>query len=177
MIADDCFKKLNYRPNMIHKFNFLNHCNTTENIMSDLDFKAYPIDKDIILEEKLFQDINLQFPIMSGLIIYFKPYCYYRWHKDSNRKKSRGVTINILYTARNTSLSLFGSNEVENQMMNDVIHLDYEIDTLYLFNTQIKHCIVNLHEPRYIFSLIFKQEKDSLSYNDLKEYLKNDTIL
>lgn len=83
----------------------------------------------------------------------------------------------MLYTARETSLSLFASDQVESQMMNDIAHLDYEKDTLYLFNTQMKHCIVNLHEPRYLFSLLFEQDKDSLSYNDLKEYLKNDTFL
>lgn len=59
MIADNCFKKLNYQSTMIHNFNFINHCKTTDNIMSDLDFKAYPIDKNIILEEQLFKDINL----------------------------------------------------------------------------------------------------------------------
>lgn len=46
--------------------------------MSDLDFEAYPIDKDIILEEQLFKDIDLKFPITNGLIVYFKPYSYYR---------------------------------------------------------------------------------------------------
>lgn len=114
---------------------------------------------------------------MAGMIVYFKPYSYYRWHKDLNHKKSRGVTINMLYTARETSLSLFGSDKVESQMMNDITHLNYEKDKLYLFNTQETHCIINLHEPRYLFSLLFEQDKNCLSYNDIREYLKNDTIL
>lgn len=177
MIQENCFSELNYDPIMIHKFDYFNHCKKTDNIMDPTDLEVYLIDRSVVLQEPLFKQIDLMFPIANGAIAYFRPFSYYRWHKDSNRRHARGVTINMLYTARETSLTLFGSDKVEDQMMNDILHLNYKKYKFYLFNTQETHCVINLEESRYLFSILFEQDKDSLTYNDVKEYLQSDTLL
>jgi len=59
----------------------------------------------------------------------------------------------------------------------DFIELDYKPGELYLFNTQQPHTITNFSEQRTLFSIQFVEGKDTLSYNMLYEYLKNNGLV
>ena len=73
--------------------------------------------------------------------------------------------MNLLFSTENNSHTLFGHQR--DSLNKDVIELEYEPETFYLFNNQVPHTVINLDGPRYLFSLYFDQEKDYLSLRNL----------
>jgi hypothetical protein len=62
----------------------------------------------------------------------------------------------MLISEDHHSHTLFGE-DLHNQNMK-ITELKYMPNTLYLFNNQAEHCVINLDGPRYLFSLYFQQE-------------------
>jgi|TARA_B110000971_G_C19952974_1_gene474288 hypothetical protein len=109
--------------------------------------------------------LHKKFPIDNIAINNFHPNFYYRLHTDHGR----GVTINMLI-AGTDSHCLFVDDT-------HFIELDYKPGEMYLFNTQKPHTITNFSQQRTLFSIRFVDDKDTLSYDILYNYLKNNGLV
>ena len=137
-----------------------------------IDFKDYDwfehigwevieVPRELYMLEPVLKKIDSKFPIGRAAVLRSDPYQNYKWHTDLYR----GLTINLLLSAHNTSHSLFG---VEKNEENMYFHeLKYKPDTFYLFNTQIPHTVTNFAEPRYLFSVEFEAYSDELLYPEV----------
>lgn len=97
----------------------------------------------------VIKEINKEFPIYRAGILRMNPYQSYHWHKDETRQ----VSVNMLLSAHDTSNCLFGIPKNRDNMY--FTELKYQSSTLYLFNTQVLHTVINFQEPRFLFSLEF----------------------
>ena len=94
----------------------------------------------------------------------------YNWHRDA----SIGVSLNIVLTDYNChTIFSTGHYEYMNAMnfpiLDKIVELKYEPKKWFLFNSQIRHSVVNLdHRDRYLLTITFPKE---YSYNKLKEFL------
>jgi len=121
---------------------------------------------DYILASNIFlKKLHKKFAIYSIEIHNQNPNFYYKLHTDWRR----GVAINMLI-AGTDSHCLFVDNT-------HFIELDYNPGELYLFNTQQPHTITNFAEQRTLFSITFVDGKDTLTYDMLYAYLKNNGLV
>lgn len=123
-------------------------------------FDMFDIGKIFWSKEPLLKIINDQFPIKNCMMIRMSPNTSYNWHQDFYR----GVAINML-TETSNSHCLFG--DTKDRFNDSIVELPYQVGEFYLFNTQHRHCVINFEKPRYLFSTLFEQEKDDLSYQDV----------
>lgn len=101
--------------------------------------------------------INAQFPIRHAGILKMEPHTGYDWHTDTDR----AVAINMILDTRQNghpSETLF-SPDHGHAAQYKVSQLTYSPYSLYLFNTQVKHTVINHAEPRYLFSVEFEPTK------------------
>ena len=84
----------------------------------------------------------------------------YNWHVDDNR----GASLNMLISGED-SRCFFTDEPFE--MVNGIHELRYSPRTYYLFNTQEYHSVINTGSDRYLFSVEFLEDKNSLSYFQL----------
>jgi hypothetical protein len=94
----------------------------------------------------------------------------YNWHKDA----SIGVSLNMVLTDYNCH-TIFSTghydymNAMNFPILDKIVELKYEPKKWFLFNSQIRHSVVNLdHRDRYLLTITFPKE---YSYNKLKEFL------
>lgn len=128
------------------------------------NFKAVRLDLDYLFErDPFFNALYQNHKFVPGLIR-MDPHTYYNWHKDTNR----GVSINMLLNYDGNSYCMF-SKEKTNAMSGAFAPLHYMPNTYYLFNNQIAHTIYNFDRPRFLFSLEFAEDKDKLSFNQLRK--------
>lgn len=84
---------------------------------------------------------------------------HYALHKDT----IRGVNLNILLEADSTdSVTVFVDDKHDNN-----IRLEYKPNTLYAFNTQVFHSVLNFSKPRYLFTSGFEKTREHFKYRDL----------
>lgn len=152
------FKKFILKSKTIIKFS--RHINLYDQWITIDGFDMLEMRKGIWSKESLLKTINEAYPIKTCMIIRMSPNTSYNWHKDFYR----GVTINMLIEHSN-SHCLFG--DVVDRFNDNITELNYEVGHFYLFNTQHRHCVINFEKPRYLFSTVFEQEKDDLSYQDV----------
>lgn len=126
-------------------------------------WSGYPVPLSVVQKESVLSKVNSKFKIMFSGFVMMGPYRQYHWHTDVER----GVTINMLMTHGHTSYSLFGQKDKENDAQNHILTVNYEPNTLYLFNTQKPHTIINFEKPRFLYTVKFAQDAKSLSYNDI----------
>ena len=128
-------------------------------------FTVAPLPLEILLQEPLLKKLHEKFPIKIAGYIKIDPYRCYRWHADTNRK----VGINMLLNSDIHCYTLFGQ-----QMPNwtdeiyETVELKYEPNTLYSFNTQIEHTVINFEETRWLFSVEFDSD---VTYEDINAEL------
>lgn len=132
-------------------------------------FKAWEISDQIWKSEAVLSEINKEFKIKKAGIISIDANSIYDWHTDENR----GVSINMIIEADH-SHTLFKRDE--KQLVQKITELRYKPNTFYLFNTQALHCVINLNEPRYLFSCEFEENKKNLSYLKILTWIKKNKL-
>ena len=157
--ANYCYKKLGASTHIVSFFQ--NH-HSEFTYIDHYGFSVYQLPLELILQESILQDINNHHKIKSGGIIKIEPNRCYKWHQDA----VRGVCVNMLLQHQD-SFVLFGNTVSEDQI--DITRLDYSIGDFYLFNNQCMHTVVNFTEARYMFTLEFEQDKNSLTYENFYE--------
>ena len=155
--------------NMFHtKFNSLNW-------LPYFSWTTSPLPRSVIESEPVLQTLDKEFKIAQLGFLKIKDNRCYKWHVDGNR----GVAINMLITPNVHSHCLFGDkNLLQNHQgfQTDVIELKYSPDTFYVFNTQWPHSVITFDEPRYLFSVEFARDKNSLTYNEVKEWVVSNNL-
>ena len=112
-----------------------------------------------VLLDPTLKEIHREFPIARAGILKMDPYQVYHWHKD----ETRGVSINMLLCANDSSNCLFGVPKNYDNMY--FTELKYRPNTMYLFNTQVLHTVINHGAPRYLLSIEFEDDVDNLTYD------------
>ena len=126
---------------------------------------SIPIEKAIWRQEPILKNINDYFPISHVGILIMEPFKCYKWHVDTERT----VGLNLLLNGFNTSHTIFSENYRETADQCDTVHLKYEKNHFYAFNTKIYHTVFNLSEKRHLLSVEFLLN-DRFSYNDFLKY-------
>jgi hypothetical protein len=93
-------------------------------------------------------------------ILRMQPNSCYNWHVDTDRK----VGLNMLIQD-GKSHCLFMVED--NGLRCRVEELKYQPDSYYVFNTQVPHMVLNIEQPRYLFSLEFLDEDRGLTFDEL----------
>ena len=141
---------------------------TAQNWQDYYNFKAIQVPVEMLSKDLFLVDLFRKHPFVAG-IVQLSPYVCYDWHIDSRR----GVGVNMLLTPEVKSHCLFTSTEGVQFPFEELV---YEPDTYYLFNTQVRHTVINFYEPRYLFTLEFTADKDLLSFENLLEQIKNPAV-
>lgn len=129
-------------------------------------WEGTPIDEDIYLQEPLINKINdLGYEMKGCGFLKMNPYRQYNWHCDAKRK----VSVNMIMTPDIKYYTLFG-NSTESEDQFEFVTMEYEANTMYLFNTTMMHSIINFDKPRYLFTIEFEDE--NLRYEELYERLQ-----
>ena len=124
-------------------------------------FDAIPIDGRWIQAEKALRSVNELQPIRALGALRVPPNSFYNFHKDSYRLS----TINMLIRQEEGHCYFI---EPRNEHYSDLIELEYQPRTYYLFNNQAIHGVINKSKPRYMLSLYFANET---RYTDLQTKL------
>jgi len=149
------------------------------------DFISISVEK--LNQEPILKKINEKHKIKLIGILRTRPYSNYIWHKDL----TRGLTINMLLSLDHDSHCLFGKGEtaVESKIYssggmelasNNIIYfneLEYKPKTFYLFNTQQLHTQYNFGKMRYLFTVEFLEDANSLSYEDVFGWMRDEDLL
>jgi len=115
-------------------------------------FNAIELPMGLIAEDSALRAVHAVQPVARLGLLMVQASTFYKWHKDVFRQ----CCLNMLISEDHHSHTLFGE-DLHNQNMK-ITELKYIPNTLYLFNNQAEHCVVNLDGPRYLFSLYFQQE-------------------
>ena len=124
-------------------------------------FQAVPLPSEFIKVEPALKELDQIWKIGRLGLLRVEENSVYDWHVDQFRQSC----VNLLFSTENNSHTLFGHQR--DSLNKDVIELEYEPKTFYLFNNQVPHTVINLDGPRYLFSLYFDQEKDYPSLRNL----------
>jgi hypothetical protein len=121
------------------------------------------IEKDLLLLN-LANTLGRHYDI--GVRIFKMPsWVYYNLHTDAYRP----CAINMLLNDISDSVSFFETASFRIGQI-AIQELKYETDCLYLFNTQIKHAVLNKNEDRYVLSIAMNGIGDfEKSLNFLKQ--------
>lgn len=133
---------------------------------------ATPTPMPEVLAHPVLAQIHQRFPIMQAGVLRLGPHRSYSWHLDQDR----GASINMLLSAHQNSHCWFGKRMTDPRQV-ELLELEYQPHTLYLFNTQWPHSVFNFNQERYLFSLEFEQSKESLSYKQLFTWLQQEQLL
>ena len=141
---------------------------TAQNWQDYYNFKAIQVPVELLSKDSFLMGLFRKHSFVAG-IVQLSPYVCYDWHIDSRR----GVGVNMLLTPEIKSHCLFTSTEGAQFPFEELV---YEPDTYYLFNTQVRHTVINFYEPRYLFTIEFAADKDQLSFENLLEQIKNPAV-
>jgi hypothetical protein len=138
-------------------------------------FEVSPLSRSVIENEPALRSLDKEFKIdQLGFLRINSNRCY-KWHVDGNR----GVAINMLVTPSVHSYCLFGDKNLLQNIQGfqtDILELKYSPDTFYVFNTQWPHTVLNFEAPRYLLSIEFVRDKNSLTYNEVKEWVISNNL-
>lgn len=130
------------------------------------------LSEEVYLKEPVLNIINDMFPIQRAGFLHMKKNTLYEIHRDD----SRGATINMLLQGSN-SKSLFCERTDYSKFQHHFIEIPYQTYTFFLFNTQQPHSVINFESDRFIFTVEFKQPKESLSYKTLHDWCKQKNLI
>jgi hypothetical protein len=156
-----CYKRLGASTHIVPFFE-LNHAQFEYSHY--YGFSAYELPLELILQESVLHDINTKHKIQSAAVIKLQPNRCYKWHQDA----VRGVCVNMLLQHQD-SFVLFGNSVSDSEDQFDIARLDYNIGEFYLFNNQCMHTVINFSECRYMFTLEFEEDKNTLTYENIYE--------
>ena len=131
------------------------------------DFDVIFLPQEMIQKDTFLRYVSSKFKLRVGVLRLPTNTCY-DWHTDDER----GVAINMLLTPEVRSNCLFTRGGENSFKFEELV---YEPDTFYIFNTQVKHMVLNYEKPRYLLSVEFELTKDHLSFHDLVFQIKNPT--
>jgi hypothetical protein len=164
---DECFYKINLECKIL---------DIIENHIPVAKWKWVPwqhVCINLPREDLLGKDSFIDMLIKKGgrLCLYKIPAnTSYNWHKD----KSIGVSLNMVLTEYKCH-TIFSTGHFEYMnatnfpILDNIIELKYEPKKWFLFNSQIRHSVMNLdHRDRYLLTIIFSKEH---SYDELKKFL------
>ena len=118
-------------------------------------FQAVQIDITWVKKEPALKQIDEIHPIKQLGLLKVPKKSFYNWHVDDFRQSC----INLLISKEHNSYSIFGEHQNDYYYKN-IIELNYEPSTYYLFNNQKSHAVFNMDsEDRYLFSLYYKNEQ------------------
>lgn len=132
-------------------------------------FYGFPVAREIFLQDKVLSEIDKKYKILHGAFLKVNSNSGYHWHVD----RKRGASINMLMTYESPSFALFYKNKedyIADKQQFEIVTLAYEPEHFFLFNTQQYHSVINFNSPRVIFSCLFEQEKEQLSYQMIKDH-------
>jgi len=165
-MQSSCYRQISKEPDLL--LDAINLIQKEEQPWSNhFGFNAIELDPGLIQLDSALKAVNAVHPIAKLGLLMIKESTFYKWHKDTHRQ----CCLNMLISENHSSHTLFGE-DVDFQNMN-IIELKYKPKTLYLFNNQEQHCVINLDGPRYLFSLYFAEEipyqmlEDKFSQADL----------
>ena len=128
------------------------------------NFMAKPVPHEVLNQDPFFDWLKDRYEYIGG-IIRMNKFEQYDWHVDTRR----GVGINMLLS-HGKSFVYF--TETPNELVKSVYPHKYQDDTYYLFNTQVPHCVINLDQPRYLFTIEFALDKTHLTFDQLRQDIK-----
>lgn len=149
-----------------NKFNMYNEIISTIKSSSNSDwihthgFDILKINIDLIKQNKVLWSLHNVFPSYL-LILKMKPNTFYRLHVD----EKRSAAINVLLEGNN-SLSFYGEQTQDEEVSNIEV-VNYEYNSMYLFDTTNKHGVINLNNDRLMFSMSFNKP---LKYSTIKNF-------
>ena len=156
------FLELNYTPKTIIEY-------YTPERLSGLPtvpyfgFNGAPLGPHMFLQDRMLSELNKYYPILYAGVVKLDPYTIYDWHTDTKRT----VALNMLLTAHESSYSIFKISRAG--VIIDSLHLNYKPNTIYVFNTQKEHMVINAYEDRWLFTVEFK---DEVLYDDMVVWIK-----
>ena len=131
-------------------------------------FRAISLDIDHVFSLcPTLETINTIAKIKGVGVITMLSKDYYKLHTDTER----GVGINMLLQHRNSFCAYVDPQE------NKTLLLDYQSNTMYLFNTQVLHTVLNFEEDRYMFTVEFEDTRKLLPYRALVKMLSKASII
>jgi hypothetical protein len=132
--------------------------------MSYYNFDATQVPAQLLNRDGFLVSLAQQRKFHAG-ILRMPPNTTYNWHVDSDRK----VGLNMLLQD-GQSHCLFATEDFGVRCV--VEELQYQPNSYYVFNTQVPHMVLNLEQPRYLFSLEFLDEDRGLTFDELCENIK-----
>jgi hypothetical protein len=182
-IADSCFKKLKHKSVYLYDI-----CNSAVRNLENLpkekrtnlkyycNLQAFDIPEKFYLQEPLLEKINSQFKIKVASVCISQKQTGYPFHKDGHRN----VTINMLISS-GVSHSLFKIEDwvwEDREFVGEEWHFEeliFEEKTFYLYNTDLPHSVINFERDRYMFSIVFEDNK--LTYKELYNWCEENDLL
>lgn len=174
---DHCFYKLKTKSTCREKlFNFAtNSIDWTSSTRNDkYSFLQITVPNELICDDPVFQALeNFNQKKVHPRIFKMPEKIYYALHIDS----WRGAALNLLLNPSSKSVAFYNCGHFRTSQVH-IEPVDYQMDTYYLLNTQIKHAVINLESDRYMLSLglglgSLNNENDQ---TDFFEFYKNKFI-
>jgi hypothetical protein len=139
----------------------LNYAESGDQWFSSNGFDILRISNDLLDPALLQLKLDL-----NGSAIVFKmmPNTFYRFHTDERRR----CAINLLLTGFDSNC-YFGDQTHNEEVIENVTELQYELDRYYLLNTNKKHAVRNGNSIRYLLSIGFNDH----DYGTVKQYCEN----
>lgn len=151
------FYRLSFQDNLSSQL--LTEAQTNTRWMTSHGFDILNLSPLIFRDSPLFNLIATKKGKPS--ILKMNPMTWYDWHTDETRR----CAINMLVEGFDSQC--FFGNRKDRDIVN-ITELKYEPHTYYLFNTQIKHAVLNLNNVRYMLSIGFN---DPNTYESILEQL------
>ena len=132
------------------------------------NFDASVLGREEWLNNPALAQINQEFPIKQAGILKMDPHRGYDWHTDTERQLAINMVLPTVQSTKHPSETLFSLDQ--GQAMQYSFHrMSYQPGSLYLFNTQVPHTVINFALPRYLFSVEFLAS-DYTTYQNVRDY-------
>jgi len=144
-------------PTTLDELNYQEYYNFNAAVLGHMEWNTHPA-LSVIADE---------FPIAQAGILRMEPNTGYDWHTDTDRQ----LAINMLVPTgpgRTRSETLFSPDHGEGVNYN-LHRLNYQPYSLYVFNTQVKHTVLNFGQPRYLFSVEFERLPGT-TYKNVRDF-------
>ncbi|GEM_PF-1125534 len=132
------------------------------------NFEAAALSREVWQRNPALAQINETFPIQQAGVLRIGPYKGYDWHTDTERRLAINMLLPTVTNGRHPSETLFSPDYGDGVQYN-LHRLMYQPGSLYVFNTQIQHTVLNFDEPRYVFSVEF-QASAPTTYLNVRDY-------
>ena len=123
-------------------------------------FPALPISDSVLMQDPLLRQLRAKRAFRGGILGLPANTCY-KWHTDTDRR----AALNMLLYDDGNSRCLFASEDLG--VITKFVELKYAPGTYYAFNTQELHTVLNFEAPRFMFSLLFVDKDQGLTYDAL----------